>query len=64
MEVGGAAQEAKAEGAVGFDIEKHVFVIPTKKIDDPATHEKFKKSEACNELLGFIGMASAAVKNS
>lgn len=42
----------------------HKFVVPTKKIDDPATLENFKKSIACQELLGFIGLCSQAVQKS
>lgn len=38
------------------------FKVPTKKIDDPATHEQFKKSNACQELLGFIGMLVQSVQ--
>lgn len=47
-----------------FDIATHEFQVPAKKIDDIPTHERFKKSEAHNELLGFIGMLTAAVKGS
>jgi hypothetical protein len=52
---------ASSGGAAFFDIEKHEFKVPVKKIDDPMTLEAFKKSDACNELLGFIGALSQSV---
>jgi hypothetical protein len=42
----------------GLDLSQHKFAIPAKKIDDPVTLENFKKSSACQELLGFIGLLS------
>ena len=38
-----------------FDFASHKFAVPTKKIDDNQTLEAFKKSDALNELLSFIG---------
>jgi serine/threonine-protein phosphatase 2A activator len=50
--------------ATSFNIASHTFAVPTKKIDDIPTLEKFKKSEAHNDLLGFISMLVGAVKRS
>lgn len=44
-----------------IEMASHKFVVPTKKIDDPVTLENFKKSTACQELLGFIGLCSQAI---
>jgi len=45
----------------GIEAATHKFVVPTKKIDDPVTLENFKKSNACQDLLGFIGLCSQAI---
>ena len=55
-------EEKKNQTAETFDLSQHKYVVPMKKIDDPVTLEHFKKSEACNDLLGFIGMCSQAVQ--
>ncbi len=44
-----------------FDLSKHEFKIPAKKIDDPITLEQFKNSDACKEVVGFITALSLAV---
>lgn len=46
-----------------FDFANHQFVIPAKKIDDPATLEQFKKSEGCGEILSFLAALTQAVQN-
>ncbi|TNV76688.1 hypothetical protein FGO68_gene11535 [Halteria grandinella] len=51
-------------GAASSEEPTHTYVIPSKKIDDPMTLEKFKKSDAHKDLLGFIAMLAASVKNS
>lgn len=43
-----------SENTSMIDYEEHLFKVPTKKIDDNASLEAFKKSEACHELLSFI----------
>ena len=45
-----------------FDPTSHTFKAPVKKIDDPMTHEAFKKSEACQDIIGFITALSASVQ--
>ncbi len=47
-----------------FDFANHEFKLPVKKIDDPASHENFKKSDACGELLSFIAALATACQNS
>lgn len=37
-----------------YDFENNQFTEPKKRIVDMAALEQFKKSEACQELLGFI----------
>lgn len=64
MESQGGAAEPDSGSAGGFDVSKHTFKIPVKKIDDPVTLEQFKASLACTELLGFIGALSVAVQKS
>ena len=48
--------------ASAFDPATHTFKVPAKKIDDPMTHEAFKKSEACQDIIGFITALSASVQ--
>lgn len=48
------ASGSSSSGSSKFDFANHKFEVPVKKIDDPLTHEAFKKSEASGELLSFI----------
>lgn len=50
--------EQEAPSTSGFDYTNHQFKVPTKKIDEPPSHEEFKKSEACGEILSFIAALS------
>lgn len=57
-------QASTLNNEVSFDFTKHEFKVPVKRIDDPVTLEMFKNSNACKELLGFIGgLAQAATKS-
>jgi hypothetical protein len=56
--------QAEAASTSAFDPAKHTFKAPAKKIDDPMTLESFKKSEACQDLIGFITALSASVQKS
>lgn len=47
--------------ASSFDPASHTFKVPVKKIDDPMTHEAFKRSEACQDIVGFITALAASV---
>ena len=38
---------SQAVAGTEFDPAKHTYKVPVKKIDDPMTHEAFKRSEAC-----------------
>lgn len=46
-----------------FDFSHHKFVIPTKNIETPAHVLVFGKSDACNELMGFIAQLQESVKS-
>jgi serine/threonine-protein phosphatase 2A activator len=48
--------------ASSFDPASHTFKMPVKKIDDPMTHEAFKRSEACQDIVGFITALAASVQ--
>ena len=52
------------QSSSSFDFANHQFKIPTKKIDDPATLEIFKKSDAAGELLSFLGALAQSVQSS
>jgi hypothetical protein len=46
-----------------FDFDKFSFETPSKRIDDPASLEKFKLSEGYRELLAFITALSKSCEN-
>ncbi|KAK2145779.1 hypothetical protein LSH36_658g01028 [Paralvinella palmiformis] len=49
---------------IAIDLEKHEFVVPEKQVKTPADiKEKWEKSQAYKDLLGFIGTMNEAVKN-
>jgi hypothetical protein len=56
------ATTAAATTATSFDPSTHTFKVPVKKIDDPMTHEAFKRSEACQDIVGFITALAASVQ--
>ena len=56
------SQATSAADACSFDPSTHTFKVPVKKIDDPMTHEAFKKSEACQDIVGFITALAASVQ--
>jgi len=56
------SQATTTAATSSFDPSTHTFKVPVKKIDDPMTHEAFKRSEACQDIVGFITALAASVQ--